>query len=79
MHFRDDAFLGAETAGHDHFAVFGERFADRIERFLDCRVDEAAGIDDDEVRIVIRRRGGVALGAQLGKDALRIDEGLGTA
>jgi hypothetical protein len=79
MHLGDDTLLRAEAAGHHHFAVLGERFADRVERFLYCGIDEAAGVDDDEVSVVVAWRGGIALGAQLREDALRIDEGLGTA
>jgi hypothetical protein len=55
MHLGDDAFLRAEAAGDDDPSVLGERFAYRVERLLDRRVDEAAGIDDDEVGVVIRR------------------------
>jgi len=46
----EDAFRArTEAAGDDHLAVGGERFSDRIERFLDRRVDEAARVDHDEV------------------------------
>ena len=60
-------------------AVLGERLADRVERLLDRGVDEAAGVDDDEVGAGVVGRGDVALGAQLGEDALGVDERLGTA
>ena len=43
------AVLGAEAAGHDDLAVLGERLADRVQRFGDGGIDEAAGIDDDEI------------------------------
>ena len=43
------AVLRAEAAGDDHLAVLGERLADRVERFGDRGVDEAAGVDDDEI------------------------------
>jgi hypothetical protein len=59
-------------------AILCERLADRAERFLDRGVDEAAGVDDDEVRAGVARRGGVALGAQLREDALGVDQRLGT-
>ena len=39
----------AETAGDDDLAVLLERLADRIERFVDGRVDEAAGVHHDDV------------------------------
>ena len=71
--------LRAQAAGDDHLAVLGERFADRVERFLDRRVDEAAGVDDDEVGAGVVGRDGVALGAQLREDALGVDQRLGTA
>ena len=73
------AFLGAEAAGDDHLAVLGERFADRVERFGDGGVDEAAGVDDDEVGAFVGRRDRVALGAQLREDLLGIDERLRAA
>src|SRR3954471_14494784 len=78
MDLGDHAFLGAEAAGDDDLAVFGERLADRVERFLDRRVDEAAGVDDDEVGAGVVGRGGVALRAQLREDALGIDQRLRT-
>jgi hypothetical protein len=79
MHLRHHAFLRAEAAGDDHLAVLGQRLADRVERFLDRRVDEAAGVDDDEVRVVVRRGRDVALRTQLREDALGIYKGLRTA
>jgi hypothetical protein len=63
MDLGDHPLLRAEAAGHHHFAVLGERLADRVERFLYRGVDEAAGVDDDEVSVVIAWRGDVALGA----------------
>ncbi len=51
MRLTDDIALGAETAGHDHLAVLVERLADRGERFVDRLVDEAAGVDDDEIGV----------------------------
>jgi hypothetical protein len=36
------AFLGAEAAGDDDLAVFGQRLADRGQRLVDSGVDEAA-------------------------------------
>jgi hypothetical protein len=70
MHLRHHAFLRAEAAGDDDLAVLRQRLADRIERFLDRRVDEAAGVDDDEVRVAVRRRRDIALRTQLREDAL---------
>ena len=68
----------AQAPGHHHLAVLGERFADRIERFLDRGVDEAAGVDDDEVGAGVILGGFVALGAQLREDALGVDQRLRT-
>jgi hypothetical protein len=53
MDFRHHPFLRAEATGHDDFAVFRERLADRVQRFLDCRIDEAARVDDDEIGVVV--------------------------
>jgi hypothetical protein len=68
--------LRAEAAGDDHLAVLVQRFADGVERFGDGGVDEAAGVDDDEVRPVVRRGDHVSFGAQLRENLLRIDERL---
>jgi hypothetical protein len=79
MRALDEIVLHAEAASHHHLAVFVERLADRVERFLHRGVDEAAGVDDDEVSAGVIGRGGVTLGAQLREDALRVDERLRTA
>jgi hypothetical protein len=71
--------LDPETPGNDHLSVLGQRLADRLERLRHRGVDEAAGVDDDEVGAGVARRGGIALRAQLREDALRVYEGLGTA
>ena len=73
------AVLGAQAAGDDHLAVLGQRLADGVERFRDGGVDEAAGVDDDEVGAVVVGRDRVALGAQLREDLLGIDERLRAA
>ena len=41
--------LRAETSGDDHLAVFGQRFADGIQRLIDGGIDEAAGVDHHQV------------------------------
>src|SRR5690606_36588548 len=61
----------------DYPAVLGQRLADRVERLRHRLVDEAAGIDDDQVGLGIVADDVVALGAKLGQDAFRIDRGLG--
>ena len=76
--FYDVAF-GPQAAGDDDLAVLGERLADSVERFLDRGIDEAAGVDDDQIRVVVGRGRDVTLGAQLREDALGVYERLGTA
>jgi hypothetical protein len=74
-----DDVLPDTQAPRDHdFAVLGERLADRLERLLDRGVDEAAGVDDDEVGTGVILGGFVALGAQLREDALGVDQRLRT-
>ena len=73
------AVLRAEAAGDDHLAVLRERFADRVERLGDRGVDEAAGVDDDEIGAVVGRRDRVAFGLELRDDLLGVDERLRAA
>ena len=56
-----------------------QRLADGIERFGHGFVNEAAGIDHDQVGAFVLVGDLVALGAQLRDDALGIDECLGAA
>ena len=79
MCFLDDSFFRTETARDNDFSVLGKRLADGVERFGNRGIDEAAGVDDDEVGAGVVGRGGVALGAKLREDALGVDERLGTA
>ncbi len=84
MHFLDQVVTGgvlatAETAGHDDFAIFTDRLTDGVQRFLHCRVDETAGIDDDQICAVIGLGRVIAFGAQLGEDLLGIDQGFRAA
>jgi hypothetical protein len=74
----DQLLLHPKAPGDDHLAVLRERLANRAERFLDRGVDEAAGVDDDEVGACVGLRGFVALGTQLRQDALGINERLRT-
>ena len=74
-----DVALGAEAASNDDLAVLVQRFADGVERFLDGGIDEAAGIDDDQVGIVVTGRNLVTLGAQAGEDEFGVRTGLRTA
>jgi hypothetical protein len=79
MYIGDEIFLDSKTSRHNDASILGERLADGAERLLDRGVDEAAGVDDDEVGAGVGGRGGVALGAQLREDALGVDQRLGTA
>ena len=75
----DLAGLRAHAAGDDDLAVLGHRLADGAERFRLGAVEEAAGVDDDEIGAGMRLGQLVALGAELRDDALGIDEGLRAA
>jgi len=68
--FPDGLIFSAEAAGDHHFPVLRQRLADRVERFLDRRIDEAARVDDDEIGVAVRGRRDIALRTQLRKDAL---------
>src|SRR6266568_6820791 len=71
--------LCAEATRDDHPAVLRERFTYRAERLPHCRLDEPAGVDDDEIGPGVRRRNRVALRAQSREDAFGIDQSFGTA
>ena len=74
MKIFDEILLDPETPRNDNLPILRERLADGAERFLDRGVDEAAGIDDDEVGARVSGRSRVALGAKLREDALGIDQ-----
>ena len=65
-------FFESQATGNDDLAILGKRFANGAQRFLDRGVDEAAGVDDDEVGAGVIGRGGVALGPELGEDSFGI-------
>jgi hypothetical protein len=67
-------FFETQASRDDDLAILGERFADGAEGFLDRGVDEAAGVDDDEVGAGIVRRGEITLCPELGKDSFGIYE-----
>ena len=69
----------AQAAGDDDPAVGVQRLTDGLQRLLHRRVDETAGVDDDQLRLVIAGHQPVSLRAQLGEDALRVHQVLGTA
>ena len=79
MRVQHHAALRAETAGDDDFAVFDERFTDGVERFRDRAVNEPAGVDHDEVRILVARRDEITLRAQLRENSFGIDQCFGAA
>ena len=79
MHGADFFRLHAEAASDNDFAVFADGFADGRERFGHGFVDEAAGVDDDEVGVVVVFADGVAVGADLREDAFGIDQRFRTA
>jgi hypothetical protein len=69
----------AEAAGDDDLAVFLQRLADRRQRFRLGAVEEAAGVDDDEIGPFVLARELIAFGAQPRDDAFGIDQRLGAA
>ena len=73
------AGLGTQAAGDDDTAVLGQRLADGVQAFLHRVVDEAAGVDDDEVGTGEGLAGAVALGAELREDEFGVGQRLGAA
>ena len=71
--------LGAHAAGDDHLAVLGHRLADGAERLLLGAVEEATGVDDDQIGAVMLARQLIALRAQPRDDALGIHQRLGAS
>ena len=69
----------AEAAGDDDLAVLVQGGANRIQRLLHGRVDEAAGVHHHGIRLAIAGHDFVTLDLQLGQDALGIDQRLGAA
>ena len=75
----DAVGLDAETAGDDNAAVLGQGLADRREQFFLGAVEEAASIHHHRIGALVAGRQLIALGSELGDDALGIDQGLGAA
>ena len=69
--------LGPETAGDDHAAILGQRFADGFEALGLGAVEKAAGVDDHRVGAGVIGRNAIALGAQPREDALAVHQRLG--
>ena len=72
-------FFGAQTACDDDAAIGGQSFANGVQAFFDGIVDEAASVDDDQVRAFKGFGGLVAFSVQLGEDQLRVGQCLGAA
>ena len=85
-HFLEQAVLFAlgQAAGNDHGAdaslvLERQHLADDGQGFLPGRLDEATGIDDDDVCPVRLRSQHIAMLGQLAEHALRIHQVFGTA
>ena len=72
-------FFGAQATGDNHLAVFIESLTNRIKRFLHCCINEATGIDDDQISTIVRLGCFVAFCTQLGQNLLGINQGFGAA
>jgi hypothetical protein len=79
MSIEDALRTRPKATGDDHFAVLLERFANRIEGFVDRGVDESAGVDDHEICGIVVAGDGITLSPQLSEDTFRIDERFGAA
>ncbi|MNN43050.1 hypothetical protein D3C81_1572660 [compost metagenome] len=79
VHIADAVFGHTHAAGNDDLAVFGDGFADGVQRLGLGAVDEAAGVDHHYVGILIGGHDLVALHAQLGEDSFGIDGCLGAS
>ena len=64
--FADHVRLGAEAAGDDDAAVLRHGVANRLEQLVARRIQEAAGVDDDQVGAVMLARDLVAFGPAAG-------------
>ena len=69
----------AKTTGDQHPAIGVQGLAYGFQRLLHRGVDEAAGVDDDQVGILVTRHHDISLGAQLGENALGVHQVLWTA
>ncbi len=72
-------FLDAHATRDDDAAVLGQGLADGVEALLLGAVEEAAGVDDHDVGAGVVGGDLVALGAELGDDALAVDQRLRAA
>jgi hypothetical protein len=69
----------SEATGDDDPSILRERLANGVEGFFDSSIDEAAGVDDHEVSLVVAGGDEISLGAKLRQNPLGINEGLGAA
>jgi hypothetical protein len=70
---------GAQAAGDQHLAVSRHRLADGLEGLVHGLVDEATGVHDHQVGILVGLDRLVALRAQARQEALGVHERLGAA
>jgi hypothetical protein len=58
--------LRAQTTGHDHLAILVQRLANGVQRFFHRRINETAGVDDDQIGIIVTGRNLIPFGTQPG-------------
>ena len=68
----------AQTAGDNHLAVLGQSLANGFQRLFNRRIDKAAGIDDHQIGVLVRRRDNIAFSTQAAHDLLGINQRLRT-
>src|SRR5574338_472035 len=67
------SLLGSQAPGDDSATVLVEGLANGIQGFLHRRIDEAAGIHDDQIGFIVASGNLVALPAQAGEDMFRVN------
>ena len=72
--FADFVCFHAHAAGYDHLAVLADGLADGVQGFLLGGIDKAAGVYHHDVGIVVGGHYVVPVQAQLGKNALGINQ-----
>ncbi|MCY1453136.1 hypothetical protein D9M71_701070 [compost metagenome] len=77
VYVADGVFFDAHAACDDDLAVFGDGFTDHFQGFGLGGVDKATGIDHHDIGILVGGHDFVAFHAQLGEDALGVDQGFG--
>ena len=79
VHVADRVLFHAHAAGDDDLAVLGDGFADHFQGLGLGAVDETAGVDHHDVGVFVGRDDLIAFHAQLGEDALGVDQRLGAS